>query len=159
MAFNSLLGVLILFDKYYLNLNGAPALFMLRQYLKKKKKKHLLLCACPINLFDPILLYLLPKLKRYGGRQHPCPVYVKALLATRARTLYSPYTYANKLPHILYAHITQYTHAHIFSYTTQTVQLPHHTHHTDCSAHTPHPPHILFNYTTIVYPTHHKSHV
>ena len=35
--------------------------------------------ACPINLFNPILLYLLPKLKRYSGRKPPRPVYAKAL--------------------------------------------------------------------------------
>ena len=35
--------------------------------------------ACPINLFDPILLYLLPKLKQCSGQQPPRPVYAKAL--------------------------------------------------------------------------------
>ena len=38
-----------------------------------------LMSACPINLFDPILLYLQPKLKRYSGRKPLRPVYVKAL--------------------------------------------------------------------------------
>ena len=33
--------------------------------------------ACPINLFNPILLYLLPKLKRYSGRKPLRPVYVR----------------------------------------------------------------------------------
>ena len=63
----------------------VPALHV---YIKavSGKKKHfnagvIALCkinsACPINLFDPILLYLLPKLK--SGQQPPRPVYVKAL--------------------------------------------------------------------------------
>ena len=41
--------------------------------------------ACPINLFNPILLYLLPKLKRYSGRKPPRPVYVKALYVQQQR--------------------------------------------------------------------------
>ena len=47
-----------------------------------------LMSACPINLFDPILLYLLPKLKRYRGRNppRPRPVYVKALYLQRQKT-------------------------------------------------------------------------
>ena len=38
-----------------------------------------LMSACLINLFNPILLYLLPKLKRYSGRKPPRSVYVKTL--------------------------------------------------------------------------------
>ena len=38
-----------------------------------------LMSACPINLFDRILLYLMLKFKRYSGRKNPGPVYVKAL--------------------------------------------------------------------------------
>ena len=38
-----------------------------------------LMSACPNNLFDPILLYLLLKLKRYSGRKPLRPVYVNAL--------------------------------------------------------------------------------
>ena len=45
-----------------------------------------LMSACPINLFDPILLYLMPKLKRYSGRKPPRPVYVKALYLQQQKT-------------------------------------------------------------------------
>ena len=77
-----------------LNLNGAPALFVLRQYLeKKKKKKNTSFSAGVIALrlyllFNPILLYLLPKLKRYSGRKPPRPVYVKALYLQQQRPFY-----------------------------------------------------------------------
>ena len=72
---------------YCLNLNGAPALFMLRhavseiiikiETLPLMQEKLpcayiyiiVLMSACPINLFDPILLYLMPKRKRYSGRK------------------------------------------------------------------------------------------
>ena len=42
--------------------------------------------ACPINLFDPILLYLLPKLKRFSSQKPPRPVYVKALYLQQQKT-------------------------------------------------------------------------
>ena len=45
-----------------------------------------LMSACPINLFDPILLYLLPKLKRYSSRKPLHPVYVKALYLQQQKT-------------------------------------------------------------------------
>ena len=45
-----------------------------------------LMSACPINLFDYIQLYLLPKLKRYSGRKSPRPVYVKALYSQQQET-------------------------------------------------------------------------
>ena len=44
-----------------------------------------LMSACPINLFNPILLNLLPKLKRYGVRKPRRPVYVKALYLQQQR--------------------------------------------------------------------------
>ena len=42
--------------------------------------------ACPINIFDPILLYLLPKLKRYSGQKPLRPVYVKVSYLQQQKT-------------------------------------------------------------------------